>query len=68
METARDIVDAIGRKRLRRRLGVSEQAISNALAAGSFPPAWYAEMLALSAEQRVSLPIAVFRWRAEASE
>lgn len=62
-----DLVRALGRKKLRRRLGVSEQAITNALAAGSFPSGWYTAVLELGSEQNVAVPLAMFRWRASES-
>lgn len=41
MTAVSDIISAIGRTKLREKLGVTDSAISNALARSVFPPKWY---------------------------
>lgn len=63
MNTASDIADQLGRKRLARALGVAKSAVSNATAAGVFPSSWYLVVSDLCAASGVDCPMRVFSWR-----
>lgn len=65
MYNARDIVNALGRDSIIKRMGVSTQSVSDAVVTGTFPPAWYVPLVQLAHERGVGdLPLAAFRWRA----
>jgi hypothetical protein len=65
MTTARDIVETLGRERVRLRLGVGRPALSNAISSGEFPASWYQIIKELAAEGDVEtlVPLCLFRWK-----
>jgi hypothetical protein len=63
MQTAREIVDAIGRGEIASGLGVSPSSISDAVIAGVFPARWYLGLRDLGSRKGVVVPEALFHWR-----
>ncbi len=63
MPTAASLVDAIGRGQIRKRVGVTSQAITNNLAEGTFPANWYEGMKELAGEAGQQCPMGLFRMR-----
>ncbi|WP_118138625.1 hypothetical protein [Oceanicella sp. SM1341] len=64
MNHAQNIVEEIGRERLRSALGVSQQSISDGLSAGRFPARWYLIVRDLYAAQSVGEPpLEGFAWK-----
>lgn len=63
MQSLTQIADALGRKELCSRLGISQSALFNALAAGQFPSGWFDIMMTLAQERRVVVPYESFSWR-----
>lgn len=68
MTTARDIADAVGRKRLADTLGVGETAVSNAVVRGWFPSAWFLVVKDLADGAAVDCPPALFKMRLAGSQ
>ncbi len=63
MQTTADIVHAIGRDSLQRRLRLSPQSVSDAIRDGKFPARWFGPMEPLAAEKGIPLPRDLFHWR-----
>ncbi|MFC4731761.1 hypothetical protein [Salipiger abyssi] len=63
MMTVSDICDALGRKKMESRLGVSKAAISNAVSDGVFPSAWYEVISDMCREHRIECPTPIFNFR-----
>jgi len=59
----RDIVKAIGRKRLRAALDVRETTISEALGRDVFPSAWYLTVKSLAEKEGLEVPMSLFNWK-----
>jgi hypothetical protein len=60
MITASDICDALGRRNMAQRLGVSKTAISNAAVDGTFPARWYLVLSTMCDERGVPCPKELF--------
>lgn len=60
MEKISDICDALGRKEMGLRLGVSKAAIANAVSDGKFPARWYSVISAMCAEVGVDCSETLF--------
>lgn len=63
MKTVADICDALGRKNMEVRLGVSKAAISNAVSDGVFPAAWYAVISEMCVASEIECPLPNFSFR-----
>lgn len=63
MSDLKKIVNEIGRPRICENLGVTEPAISNAIAQGYFPANWYPSLRDLGRSQGVAIPEELFNWK-----
>lgn len=64
MNTVSDIIEALGRRPIMDKLGVSSQSVSGAIAAGQFPAAWYAALCEMADNAGCARPaLAAFRWK-----
>jgi hypothetical protein len=63
MSTPKQIIYAIGRKRVSAFLNVGETAISNAITRGKFPPAWFEGCRELASEVGIECPAHLFGQR-----
>lgn len=63
MNSATNIADALGRKQIADALGLGKPAVSNAVAAGVFPAAWFRKVSQLCAASGVDCPMDAFSWR-----
>lgn len=68
MTSVSDIVSAVGRAKLRLKLGVSDTAISNALARRVFPSKWYRVIARECEGLEVECPLDLFNFAADAEE
>tara|TARA_Y100000766_G_C18471096_1_gene395247 strand:+ start:214 stop:459 length:246 start_codon:yes stop_codon:yes gene_type:complete len=59
------ICDALGRKEIGRRLGVSKAAVANAVSDGRFPSRWYKVISRMCADQGVGCPLSAFNFADE---
>ncbi|WP_028957976.1 hypothetical protein [Sulfitobacter sp. 20_GPM-1509m] len=59
------ICDALGRKEMGHRLGVSKAAIANAVADGRFPSRWYKVISNMSADAKIDCPMKLFNFAEE---
>jgi hypothetical protein len=60
MTCTSDILAAVGRANLRKKLGVSDTAISNALSNGIFPAKWYLIVSSECTAINLDCPLALF--------
>ncbi len=65
MSKISDICDALGRKEMGRRLGVSKAAIANAVADGKFPSRWYKIISRMCADAEIECPMRLFNFADE---
>jgi hypothetical protein len=63
-----DIVSAVGRAGLRKKLDVSDTAISNALSRGLFPAKWYRIIHGECEAIGIDCPMAMFSFVESAAE
>jgi hypothetical protein len=67
-QTVKDIINAIGRKKMASALGVSLPMLSNAVMDGRFPARWLLIMSDLTAEVGIECPLCLFAFRQRADE
>jgi len=60
-----DICDALGRKEMGARLGVSKAAIGNAVSDGKFPSRWYKVISHMCADADIECPMSLFNFADE---
>ena len=63
MVSVSEICDALGRKHIEAELGVTKAAISNAVAEGVFPAAWYGVIFDMCATRGVECQRELFSFR-----
>ena len=63
MNTVSNIAQQLGRKNMADRLHVGTAAISNALAFGKFPAAWYLVVSEMAADEGIECPVCLFAFR-----
>lgn len=63
MSDIRDIVSKLGRRNLEARIGCKPTALTNALARGTFPSAWFLAVSELAREHDVEVPVGLFRFK-----
>lgn len=61
MMTAKQLADAIGRKKIAEAVGVGPTAVSNAVARGWFPSAWFIVVCDLAERIGVECPPELFK-------
>lgn len=59
----REVVYAIGRKKLVASLDVGETAISEAIVRGHFPSGWYPTIKSLAEKEGLEVSLSLFNWR-----
>jgi hypothetical protein len=65
MDKTSDICDALGRKEMGQRLGVSRAAIANAVTDGRFPSRWYKVISRMCEESNRDCPMQLFNFADE---
>lgn len=63
MNNLNEILNKIGRKELCAALKVGEPAISNAIAKGKLPAAWYPVVKSMTDEKGIALSFSLFSWK-----
>ncbi len=68
MMTASKMCDALGRKAMAARLGVSKAAISNACSGNIFSASWYVVLADMCGEIGIECPLDLFNFRSPVAE
>ncbi|WP_111732222.1 hypothetical protein [Roseovarius amoyensis] len=68
MMTVSEMCDALGRKAMAARLGVSKAAISNACSDNIFSAGWYGVLADMCGEIGIDCPLDLFNFRAPVAD
>jgi sialic acid synthase SpsE len=63
MNTARKIINELGRASVGEAVGLGEKSISRAAVDGSFPASWYAALKKLCDQNGIECPVSAFNMR-----